>query len=143
LRADCSNDWRAHIANHVDHAAAGDLLERYRRAWETFDGDAWTDLFTDDIEYTEDPFEPPVVGRNAIRAYLLDESERQDQVEVTFERHWVVASTVLAAWHASYVSRSDRARVRLAGFMAMELADDNRIARFREWWHRRETPATR
>jgi hypothetical protein len=31
----------------------------------------------------------------------------------------------------------------LAGFMTMELADDNRIARFREWWHRRETPATR
>jgi hypothetical protein len=84
-----------------------------------------------------------VVGRNAIRAYLLEESERQEQVEVTFERHWVAGSTVLAAWHTSYVSRSDRARVRLAGFMTMELADDNRIARFREWWHRRTTPATR
>jgi hypothetical protein len=84
-----------------------------------------------------------VIGRNAIRAYLLAESERQEQVEVTFERHWVAGSTVLAVWHASYVKRSDRARVRLAGFMVMELADDHRIARFREWWHRRETSATR
>jgi ketosteroid isomerase-like protein len=119
------------------------VLERYRRAWETFDGDAWTDLFTEDVEYAEDPFEPPLAGRNALRAYLLDAAERQEQVEVTIERHWVVGSTVLAAWHAGYIRRSDRARVRLAGFMTMELADDGRIARFREWWHRRETSATR
>jgi ketosteroid isomerase-like protein len=125
----------------VDHAAAGDLLDRYRRAWETFDGDAWIDLFTKDGEYHEDPFEPPLVGSNALRAYLLQAAEAQDQVEMTVERHWVVAATVLAAWHASYVQRSDRARVRLAGFMTLEIADDGRISRFREWWHRREAPA--
>lgn len=125
----------------VDQASAGDLLERYERAWETFDGDGWTDLFTKDAEYHEDPFEPPMVGSNALRAYLLQAAEAQDQVEMTVERHWVVAATILAAWHASYVRRSDRTRVRLAGFMTLEIADDGRISRFREWWHRRETPA--
>jgi ketosteroid isomerase-like protein len=123
----------------LDHAAASDLLERYRRAWESFDGDAWTDLFTDDVEYHEDPFEPALVGHNAVRAYLLEASGRQQDVEFTVERHWVAGSTVLAAWHASYVQRTDDARVRLAGFMTMEVADDGRIARFREWWHRRES----
>ncbi len=107
-----------------------------------FDGDAWTDLFTDDIEYREDPFEPPVVGHNGVRAYLLEASERQADVEFTVERHWVSGSTVLAVWHASYVARADQARVRLAGFLTMEIADDGRIARFREWWHRRESTAT-
>ena len=68
-------------------------------------------------------------------------SERQQDVEFTIERHWVVAPTVLAAWHASYIRRTDLARVRLAGFMTMEIADDGRIARFREWWHRRESTA--
>lgn len=53
----------------VDHASAADLLDRYKRAWETFDGDGWTDLFTEDAEYHEDPFEPPLVGSNALRAY--------------------------------------------------------------------------
>jgi hypothetical protein len=48
---------------------------------------------------------------------------------------------VLAAWHAGYVARADRARVRLAGFLTMEIAADGRIARFREWWHRRESTA--
>jgi ketosteroid isomerase-like protein len=126
----------------LDHATAADLLDRYGRAWEAFDGDAWTDLFTDDIEYREDPFESPVVGHNAVRAYLLEGSERQQDVEFTVERHWVVDPTVLAVWHASYVRRSDGARVRLAGFLTMEVADDGRIARFREWWHRRESGAT-
>ena len=73
----------------MDHASAADLLERYKRAWETFDGDAWTDLFTEDAEYHRDPFEPPMVGSNALRAYLLKMAESQDQVEMTVERHWV------------------------------------------------------
>jgi ketosteroid isomerase-like protein len=89
----------------VDYAAAGDLLERYGRAWQTFDGDAWVDLFAEHAEYHEDPFEPPLVGHNAIRAYLLEASRNQDQVEFTVERHWVAAQTVLAAWHASFVRR--------------------------------------
>ncbi len=95
-------------AMNLDHAAGADLLERYGRAWESFDGDAWTDLFTDDVEYHEDPFESPMAGHNAVRAYLLEAAGQQEQVEFTVERHWVAGSTVLAAWHASYVRRSDR-----------------------------------
>lgn len=126
---------------NLDHAAGSDLLERYGRAWQAFDGDAWTDLFTEDVEYHEDPFGAAMVGHNAVRAYLIEAADVQDQVEFTVERHWVIGTTVLAAWHASYVRRSGRARVRLAGFMTMEIAADGRIARFREWWHRRESAA--
>ena len=122
----------------LDYAAAGDLLERYGRAWETFDGDAWVDLFAEHAEYHEDPFEPPLVGHNAIRAYLLEASRSQDQVEFTVERHWVSGPTVLAAWHASFVRRPGGARVRVAGFMTLEVGADGRVDRFREWWHRRE-----
>jgi ketosteroid isomerase-like protein len=121
------------------HAAAQDLLERYGRAWESFDGDAWVDLLTDDVEYHEDPFEPPMVGRNAARAYLMEASRRQEQVEFTVERHWVVEATVLAAWHASYVARDTRERVRLRGFMTLDLDAEGRVRRLREWWHRRQS----
>jgi ketosteroid isomerase-like protein len=124
----------------IDYATGGELLERYGRAWQAFDGDAWVDLFTEDVEYHEDPFEPPLVGHNAVRAYLLEAAERQEQVAFTVERHWVVDPTVLAAWHAGYIRRADRTRVRLAGFMTLEMRD-GKIARLREWVHRRETPA--
>jgi ketosteroid isomerase-like protein len=124
----------------LDYAAAGDLLERYGRAWETFDGDAWVDLFTDDIEYRADPFEPPLVGHNAVRAYLLKAAELQEEVSFTVERHWVVDPTILLAWHAGYIQRSDRAQIRLAGFMTLEMRN-GKIARLREWYHRRASPA--
>jgi ketosteroid isomerase-like protein len=123
----------------IEYTAAGDLLERYGHAWETFDGDAWVELFTDDVEYHEDPFEPPLVGHNAVRAYLLKAAELQEEVSFTVERHWVVDPTILVAWHAGYIQRSDRAHVRLAGFMTLEIRD-GRIARLREWYHRRSSP---
>ena len=123
-----------------DYAAAGELLERYGRAWEQFDGDAWVGLFTEDVEYHNDPFQPPMVGGNAIRAYLLDLAEREADVEFTVERHWFVDPTVLAAWHVGYVQRSDRTQVRISGFMTLEIRD-GRIARLREWYHRRPPAA--
>lgn len=117
----------------IDYAAAGDLLERYGRAWEQFDGDAWASVFTDDAEYHDDPFGTPIVGHNALRAYLLDAAESQRDVEFTVERHWVAGQTLLAAWHASFVRRDSGRTVRMAGFSAAEIADDGRIARLREW----------
>ena len=72
----------------LTYAAAGDLLDRFRKAWLAFDGDAWADLFSPDVVYHDGPFDEPLVGRNALRAYLLEATQRQDQLEVVIERHW-------------------------------------------------------
>ena len=117
----------------IDYRSAGELLAAYGRAWETFDGDAWVAIFSEEAEYHNDPFGPPLIGRNALRAYLLDAAEAQRDVEFTVERHWVSGATVLAAWHVAFVRRSTGRLVRLAGFMTMEIAEDGRIDRFREW----------
>lgn len=117
----------------IDYATAADRLETFGRAWETFDGDLIVSLFTDDAEYHESPFEAPMIGHNAIRAYWLDGARTTGQVEFTVERHWVSGDTILCAWHASFVEKADDARVRLAGFMTWELAPDGRIAKLREW----------
>ncbi len=55
----------------IDYAGGGELLDAYGRAWMTFDGDAWVALFTEDAEYHEDPFEPALVGHNALRRYSV------------------------------------------------------------------------
>ncbi len=128
------------MTGELTYAAAGELLERFRLTWLRFDGDAWVALFTDDVMFHDDPFEAPLIGHNAVRAYLLQASDRQEQLDVTIERHWVAPPTILAAWHASYVLRTSRSRVQLAGFMTLEVAADGRIARLREWTHRRERP---
>ncbi|MEO7663515.1 MAG: nuclear transport factor 2 family protein, partial [Candidatus Limnocylindrales bacterium] len=125
----------------LTHETAATLLERYATAWADHDGDAFVALHTEDAESVEDPFKPPLVGSNALRQRLLDAAEAEEQVEFTFERHWVVAPTILAPWHASYVDRDSRARVRMAGFATFEIADDGRIRRARFWSNRAETPA--
>ena len=125
----------------VDYAAGGELLEAWRRAFQAFDGEAWSDLFTEDVEYRTDAFSPPLVGRSAVRAYLLQTSRDREQLEITIERHWVVAPTILAAFHSSYVRTLDRARVHVAGFLTAEVGGDGRIERLREWTEAREAPA--
>ena len=118
----------------IDYAAAGGLLERFGTAWQAFDGDAWVALFTEDAEYHVDPFGAPLVGHNDLRAFLLRAAETQQDVDFTVERHWVSGSTVLAAWHASWVRRAEGDRTRRAGFLTAEIAADGRISRLREWW---------
>jgi ketosteroid isomerase-like protein len=118
----------------IDYASAGEWLAAYGAARETFDGDGWVALFTDDAEYHEDPFEAPHVGHNALRAYLLEAATSQRDVEFTVERHWVSGATVLAAWHATFVGRASGRLVRIAGFLTAEVAPDGRVSRFREWW---------
>jgi ketosteroid isomerase-like protein len=117
----------------TDYAAAGEWLAAYGRAWATFDGDAWVALFTDEAEYHEDPFGAPLVGHNAVRAYLLEAAASQRDVEFTVERHWVSGTTVLAAWHATFVKQAGGQRVRLAGFLTAEVEPDGRASRIREW----------
>ena len=118
----------------VDYAAGERLLDRFGHAWETFDGDTWVDLFTEDARYHGDPFASPLEGHNALRAQMLESAATQEDVEFTVERHWVVGDTVLAAWHASYRRKGTTELVRFAGFITMEVAPDGRISRLHQWW---------
>ena len=117
----------------IGYAAAGEWLEAYGIAWQTFDGDAWVGLFTEDAEYHEDPFGTPLVGHNALRAYLLEAAASETDVEFTVERHWASGDTLLAAWHAGFVRKPGGQHARLAGFLTAEIASDGRASRFREW----------
>lgn len=117
----------------IDYATVGEWLAAYGRAWQTFDGDAWVALFSEEAEYHEDPFGSPLVGHNALRAYLLEASAEERDVEFTVERHWLSGTTGLAAWHASYVREPGGQHARLAGFLTAEFAADGRVDRFREW----------
>ena len=117
----------------IDYAAAGAWLEAYGNAWTSFDGDSWVGLFSDDAEYHVDPFSTPLVGHNALRAYLLEASATERDVDFTVEQHWVSGTTLLAAWHTSFIRGTDGQRARRAGFLTADIASDGRASRFREW----------
>jgi ketosteroid isomerase-like protein len=125
-------------ARPLTHGDAQDLLEGYKRAWEQRDPDRLVELFAPDAEYRRDPFDEPMRGHNAIRAYWNEIAATQVHVEFDAERIWLVERTVLASWHAAYTRQADAQRVRVRGFMTLELDDQGKVSRYRGWWHRRE-----
>jgi hypothetical protein len=54
------------MSHHVTHAAVTAWLDKYMRAWETYDPAAIGDLFTENAEYRWHPWDDPEVGREAI-----------------------------------------------------------------------------
>ena len=120
----------------IGYADAGELVADLARAHETFDGDLVVSLFSADAEYHEDPFGPPIVGHNAIRAYWLESAATQDQVEFTIERHLVSGDTIVAIWHLGYVLREDGGRRRASGVLVLDTTN-GAIERLREWSHER------
>jgi len=122
----------------VSYAEAYDLLEALRAARLRYDGDAWVECFDATAELVLNPFEPPLAGHNALRAYLLSAADTELDYDLAVERHWVSGSTILAAWHASWNRRADEAKVRQAGFLSAEVGEDGRILRLKQWTVTRE-----
>ncbi len=125
------------MAPTFTHGDAQELLDRYKQAWEERDPDQAVELFAEGAEYREDPFEEPLSGLDEIRAYWNDAAATQVHVEFDAENIWVSGRTILASWHAAYTARASAERIRLRGFMTLEVDDTGRIVRFREWFHRR------
>jgi limonene-1,2-epoxide hydrolase len=122
----------------LSHGEAQDVLDAYKRAWETRDPDAAVELFSPDAELRRDPFEEPLRGANAIRAYWNQAAESQAHVEFDAERIWASGRTVLASWHVAFTVRATAQRIRARGFMTLELDDRGKVWRARQWWHTRE-----
>ncbi|MEI7744040.1 MAG: nuclear transport factor 2 family protein [Chloroflexota bacterium] len=120
------------------YAAAHDLLDGLVRARSRYDGDAYTACFADGAEVSLDPFDAPLAGHNALRAYLEAAAGSERWFDMAIERHWVSGETILAAWHSSWNRPSDEAKVRQAGFLSAEVGEDGRIVRLKHWTTTRE-----
>ena len=114
-----------------------ELLEAYRRAFEARDVDAMCALYAPDAEMRLDPFAEPLRGDLAIRAAWNEAAATRASVEMDVERFWVEGSVVLASWHGAYTRRDNADRVRLRGFLMLEVDADGLVARHREWTHAR------
>ena len=62
----------------MDHAAAQDWLDRYVAAWLSYEPDAIGALFSEDVAYRYHPYDDPIVGRDAVVASWLGESDSDD-----------------------------------------------------------------
>ncbi|HUR16113.1 MAG TPA: nuclear transport factor 2 family protein [Candidatus Limnocylindrales bacterium] len=119
----------------LTHGDAQDLVTAFKEAWEKRAPDLIVELFDDGADYRVDPFSEPLSGINAIRDLWNNIAAAQTHVEFDAERVWLSGQTVLASWHAAYTRRATAERVRVRGFMTMELGEGTplRVMRFRQW----------
>jgi len=59
----------------MDKVAAQDWLDRYVAAWLSYEPDAIGALFSEDVAYRYHPYDEPIVGREAVVASWLGESD--------------------------------------------------------------------
>ena len=67
----------------MDRASAQAWLDSYVAAWLSYDGDDIAALFSEDIAYRYHPFDDPVVGRDAVVASWLGDSDPRVPPAVT------------------------------------------------------------
>jgi ketosteroid isomerase-like protein len=62
----------------MDKGAAQDWLDRYVAAWLSYERDAIGALFSEDVVYRYHPYDEPTLGRDAVVASWLGESDSDD-----------------------------------------------------------------
>lgn len=123
-------------------ASAEQWLWRYGQAWEQADPAAAAQLFTEDCLYFETPYAEPARGRAGVARYWTAVPEGQTNVSFRFRLLAVQADTVFAHWSASFTRVASGVLVELDGVFVLEFADSSLCRTLREWWHRREAPAS-
>jgi ketosteroid isomerase-like protein len=112
-----------------------DWLAAYGRAWETKDPEAAVALFTEDAIYRATPFEEPIVGHDAIRAYWAEVEPAQD--DITFEAKIlsVGGERAFVHWWASYTIKRTRQQTKLDGMFLLYFGGEGLCRSLQEWWH--------
>ena len=108
-------------------------VEAYRTAWEQRDPDAAAALFTNDATYRANIFEAPHEGPRGVADYWAAVTDAQSSVSVQMGRPFVDGDRVAVEfWTNMKVGGED---VTLPGCLLLDMADDGRCRRLREYWH--------
>lgn len=117
----------------MDAAGFSEWLDSYREAWEAMDPEAAGELFTEDAQYRETPFDDPFDGRAAIEDYWRDVTAGQNDPQVTVEVLGFADGEGIGRFHTEFVD-DDGADVAMDGVCAVAF-DGDLATEFREWWH--------
>lgn len=118
---------------HFEH-----WLAEYGRHSAENDARASAELFSEDARYYENPFEEPLVGKQAIRQYWEAGAANLDEKRSTYEILVVSGNQGVARWRSSFRSVKTGKRFELDCLFVAEFDEAGKCRAFREWWHIRE-----
>lgn len=134
----------------VDRAHVQDWLDRYVRAWASYDEGDIGELFSEDVEYRYHPEDDPVVGREAVvKSWTEPEGDASTRDEpgtwtARYEAWAVDGDRAVAFGRSDYVDRPGDARPARVydNVFLLEFDADGRCRRFTELFRQRPDAAT-
>lgn len=88
-------------------------LQEYGRASRDNDAQASAELFAQNAEYHETPFDEPMIGRNAIRKYWEVGAQTLKDKESTYEILAVKDNVGIARWQSNFTDITSGKRLAL------------------------------
>lgn len=124
-------------AGRLTARTAQRFLGQYKEAWEARNADQAANLFTRDAQYWENPFGPPILGREAIREYWKSATSKQEDIHFKVRNSFLQKYSFAIDWKCAYRSLPGGERRELAGIMIAEFYG-GQVRTFRECWLRRD-----
>ncbi|MCK6539696.1 MAG: nuclear transport factor 2 family protein [Anaerolineales bacterium] len=124
--------------NELTHEHFTSWMTEYGRASAENDPQASANLFAPDARYYENPFDEPMVGRDAIYAYWNTGAQNLKDKESSFEILAVNGDTGIARWRSLFTVIESGKRLALDCLFVAEFDEEGLCRTFREWWHIRE-----
>lgn len=130
----------------MNRADAQAWLDRYVAAWLSYDVNDIAALFTEDVVYRYHPYDDPLVGREAVVASWLGESDSEDAstrdapgtYAARYEPVAVDGDVVVATGTSSYREQPEGPVVRIYdNCFVMRFAGERRCTEFTEYYLRR------
>jgi ketosteroid isomerase-like protein len=130
----------------VNRADAQAWLDRYVAAWLSYDANDIGALFTEDVVYRYHPYDDPLVGREAVVASWLGESDSEDAstrdapgtYAARYEPVAVDGDVVVATGTSTYREQPEGPIVRIYdNCFVMRFAGEGRCKEFTEYYLRR------
>jgi ketosteroid isomerase-like protein len=124
----------------TDRAVVNRWLAGYEAAWRAPGTSGLAGIFTADASYRHSPYEPPVVGLDAISRMWDEDRDGPDEV-------FALATEIVAVDGPTAVVRAevrygDPVRQEYRDLWLMRLGDDGRCSWFEEWPYWPERPYT-
>ena len=95
----------------LDRESATEFVASYGQTWESWDIAGFAELFSDDVVYVVHPTDETVVGREALKRYVIKEKAEQGSVSVRMGKPIVDGDHVAAEFWATTTKQDEQTTI--------------------------------
>lgn len=121
----------------MTHEQVAQWLAAYSKAWETYDPQAISELFSADAAYYYHPYDEPTRGREAIVASWLENTDPKGRYTGEYQPVVVEGNRAAAQGQSRYFAEDGKTLEReYSNLFLLAFDDDGRCSEFCEWYSR-------